>query len=154
MKIVRPIICLMFLIFAFTACAGEDFKFPIYSRVSGYGYTNTWFVPMSQLEKQPRWDERDRPPLSVGKAISLSKAWLVSKGFSTNCYVGSIEFRSVDRGAPPDSDSKLRPCWFYIIQFEEVAMVGSWATCVVLPDGSVVQPVTTPQTTNIVRYLD
>ena len=161
MKILRPIIFLTFVIFTLAASAGEDFKFPIYSRVSGYEYTNTWFVPMSRIEKLPGWNERGEPPLSVGKAVSRAKAWVVSKGFSTNCYVGSIEFRSLARGTPPESAMKLpedvakfRRCWIYIIHFEQVAMVGSWVTSIVLSDGSIVEPETTPQTTNNVRYLD
>jgi hypothetical protein len=163
MKIVRPFICLAFFVFTLAAYAGEDFKFPIYQRVSGYGVTNTWFVPMSRLEKLPKWNEQGEPPLSVGKAMSLAKAWIVSKGFNTNCWVSSIEFRSVDRGAPPvppnklSVPSKLRPCWFYIIHFEEVAMVGSWATCVVLSDGSIVEPECSPKVPDSksdLRYLD
>src|ERR1035438_9122989 len=161
MKIVRPIICLRFVIFALAASAGEDFKFSIYSRVSGYDYTNTWFVSMSRLEKLPQWNEKGEPRLSVGKAMALAKAWVVSKGFSPNCYVGSIEFRSLAPGTPPESArklsedvSKFRRCWIYIIHFEQVAMVRSWVTCVVLSDGSIVEPETTPQTTNTVRYLD
>jgi hypothetical protein len=160
MKIVRPIIFLTFAIFTLTASAAEDFKFAIYSRVSGYDYTNTWFVPMSRFETLPKWNEQGEPPLAVGKAMSVAKAWVISKGFNTNCWVGRIEFRPFAMGQPPVPPTKpskpsgLRPCWFYIIHFVEVGMVGSWATCVVLPDGSVVEPVTTPQTTNMVRYLD
>ena len=160
MKTKHPIICLTVLLFTLAASAGEDFKFPIYSRGSRYGYTNTWYVSMSRLKKLPKWNEQGEPPLSVGKAISLGKAWVVSKGFSPDCYVGGVEFCSVNRGAPPippdnpNKPSELRPYWFYTIHFEEVMMIGSWTTCVVLSDGSIVEPETIPQTTNIVRYLD
>ena len=136
------------------AYAGEDISFPIYQRVSGYGYTNTWFVAESRFVKKAEWDEKGEPRLSVGKAVSLAKAWVVSKGGSPNSYVCGIEFRSLDRGAPPDSPSKFRPFWFYVIRHCEVYQVGSSMTCIVLLDGSVVEPKTTPQTTNIVRYLD
>ena len=156
MKIVTSIICLTFFIFTLAVSAGEDFKFPIYRHISGYGVTNTWLVSMSTLKKLPGWNEQGEPPLPVGKAVSLAKAWIVSKGFNTNCYVGSIEFRSASSGEPPTnpSPSGLRPCWFYIIHFEEVAMVGSWATCVVLPDGSIVEPECTPATRKMARYLE
>jgi hypothetical protein len=160
---VRSIVSLSFFIFTLATSTGEDFKFPIYRRVSGYDVTNTWFVLVSRLEKLPKWNERDEPPLSVGKAMLLAKAWVVSKDFNTNCYVGSVEFRSVARGTPPVPPNKLsglpnlRPCWFYIIHFEEVAMVGSWATCVVLPDGSIVEPECSPNlpdSKRVLRYLD
>jgi hypothetical protein len=160
MKIVTSIICLIFFIFTLGVSAGQDFKIPIYQHISSIGYTNTWLVRMSTLKKLPGWNEQGEPPLPVGKAVSIAKAWMVSKGFNDNCYVGSIEFRSVDPGEPPaslvklSSPSGLRPCWFYIIHFEEVAMVGSWATCVELPDGSIVEPESAPASTNMWRYLE
>lgn len=130
-----------------SAFAREESEFPVYSRVSGYGFTNTWYVPTSKLMKLPGWNGPGEPPLSVGKAVSVAKAWIASKSLN-NSYVNSIDFKSFNFQAPSG------PCWIYIIHFQEVAMFGSWATCVVLPDGSVVEPETTPQTTNIVRYLD
>jgi hypothetical protein len=154
MKILRLIICLKLFIFTLAAYADEDFKYPIYSRVSGYEITNTWFVSKSRIEKTAGWDEKGEPSLSVGKAVSLAKAWVVSKGGSTNSYVETIEFRSVDRGAPPGSTSKFRPFWFYKIRFYQVAQFGSSMTCIVLLDGSVVEPESAPHTGRIVDYLD
>jgi hypothetical protein len=160
MKIVNSIICLIFFVFILDVSSGQDFRFPIYQHTSALGYTNTWLVPISTLRKLPGWNEQSEPPLPVGKAVSLAKAWMVSKGFSTQCYVGSIEFRSASPGEPPaslvklNSPSGLRPCWFYIIHFEEVAMVGSWATCVELLDGSIVEPESAPASTNMWRYLE
>ncbi|HEY1789730.1 MAG TPA: hypothetical protein VGJ73_16400 [Verrucomicrobiae bacterium] len=139
------------------ASAGEDFELAIHSHVSGAGYTNTWWVPMSTFTNLPGWDEKGEPPLSVGQAVSLAKAWLVSKGFSTNIFPSSVRFVSSTPGVPqvpPNDPYKLRPRWFYIIEFGGVYLLGSSATCVVLPDGSVVDPETSPPTTNMWRYLD
>jgi hypothetical protein len=154
MKILRLIICLTLLVFTLAAYAGEDFPFPIYQRVSGYDITNTWFVAKSEIEKAAGWDEKGEPSLPVGKAVSLAKAWVVSKGGHTNSYVTTIEFVSADRGHPPESPSKFRHFWFYIIRFHEVAQYGSSMTCVVLLDGSVVEPESKPHTGRIVDYLD
>jgi len=154
MKIFRLIICPTLLIFTLVAYAGENFPFPIWGRVSGYGITNTWFVASSRMEKAAGWDEKGEPPLPVGKAVSLAKAWVISKGGSTNSYVETVEFRSADRGAPPGSSSKFRPFWFYKIKFYQVAQFGSSMTCVVLLDGSVVEPESEPHTGRIVDYLD
>jgi hypothetical protein len=151
MRTISLIVCLTLFIFALAAYAGEDFKFPIYEHVSGYGITNTWFVALSRVEKSAGWDEKGEPQLPVGKAVSIAKAWVVSKGGSTNSYVDNIVFRSVDRGYP---HSKLRPFWFYNIQFHDVYMFGSSVTCIVLLDGSVVEPESKPHTGRIVDYLD
>ena len=131
MKIVFPIVGLVFFSFFLAAFAGEDFKFPIHQRVSGYGVTNTWCVSMRRLTNMPAWSERGEPPLSVGKATLLAKYWIVSKGGSTNSYVLNVEFHSVAPGAHPSTGPHLRPCWFYIIRFHEVYQYGSGATCVV-----------------------
>jgi hypothetical protein len=153
MKIVRSIICLTLFIFNLSAFASEDFPFPIYQRVSGYGITNIWFVAKSQIEKTAGWDEKGEPPLPVGKAVSLAKAWVVSKGGSTNSYVVSVIFRSAAMGEPTGSSS-FRRFWFYTIRFHEVYQFGSGVTCVVLSDGSIVEPESTPHVTNQLHYLD
>src|SRR5476649_932386 len=100
MKIVRSIICLTLLIFTLDAYADEDL-FPLYQNVSFYTGTNTWFVSRSQIEKSAGWSETGEPSLPVGKAISLAKAWVASKGGNTNSYVMTVEFRPIDRGHPP-----------------------------------------------------
>jgi hypothetical protein len=160
MKIVFQIICLTLSIFSLAARAGEEFKISVHQHVSGYGITNTWFIAKSRLEKLPKWDEQGEPPLSVGKAASLAKDWVVSKGGQTNCYVVSIQFRSIDRGNPPVPPSKesllspVRAYWFYVVNYYQVYQYGSSVTCVVLPDGSIIEPESTPSVTNHLHYLD
>ena len=154
MKIVRTLICLTLFAFTLNAYASKDFLFPIYQHVSFYTGTNTWFVPRSQIEKSAGWDEKGEPSLPVGKAVSLAKAWVVSRGGRTNSYVTTVEFCSADRGAPPNSPSKFRHFWFYIIRFHEVAQFGSSMTCIVLLDGSIIEPQSTAQKRSIGDYLD
>jgi hypothetical protein len=152
MKIVRSLICLALLAFSLAAYAGEDFPIPLYHHVSFYTGTNTWFVSKSQIVKSAGWNETGEPSLPVGKATALAKAWVVSKGGSTDSYVTSIEFRSLDRGSP---SSEYRHFWYYIIQLHEVAQFGSSATCIVLLDGSVVEPQSaTKKRGGIGDYLD
>ena len=100
----------------------------------------------------PGWNEiKGEPPLPVGKAVSLAKAWVVSKGGATNSYVETVVFRSMDRGGP---NSKFRPFWFYTIRFHDVYQFGSSVTCIVLLDGSIVEPESKPHTGRILDYLD
>jgi hypothetical protein len=132
------IVCLDLVISVLAACADEEIKYPIFRHDGGYGNTNVWFVTKSRLEKLPVWKEaEEEPPLQVGKAISLAKTWVLSKGASTNCYVGTLTFSSLGRSSLND---KYHYVYFYIIQFDEVAQFGSHMTCVVLLDGSIVEP--------------
>jgi hypothetical protein len=155
-KIILSIICLTLFGFTMAARAGDDSKFPIYRHVNFFGNTNTWFVPTSDFDKLPKWDEKGEPPLSVGKAVSLAKAEMVSIGGSTNAYVMSVEFHPAGPASTVPKYSKFHSFWFYVIHFEEVWTVGSSATCVVLMDGSVLWPQLRhePKQKSINDYLD
>jgi len=97
-----------------------------------------WFLTKSRLEKLPIWKEsEEEPPLPIGRAISQAKKWAVSKGASPNCFFEAVTFRSF---SPESVDSKYRSVYFYIIRFGEVAQFGSHMTCIVLLDGSIVEP--------------
>jgi hypothetical protein len=150
-KNLYSILCLMMLIFTVTGCCGDEVKYPIYSLVSGYGPTHTWSVTKSHFEEVPKWNEKGEPPLAVGQAISIAKAWIISIGGSTNSFVDTVTFRSLQRGYPNDN---LRPFWFYIIRFHDVFQFGSSVTCVVLLDGSVAVSESKPPTGRGPDYLD
>lgn len=142
-----------------SACAREESKFPICERIISFGITNKWFVPATDFDTVPKWNEKGEPPLLVGKAISLAKAAIVSIGGNTDSFVTSVEFRPAAWGAPPTSNSeysKYRSFWYYIIDFQEVSLVGSHTTCVVLMDGSVLWPELRyePKQKSIQDYLD
>jgi hypothetical protein len=164
MKRAYPIVCLTLLLFAWAARAGQDLDFPLYHRVSSYHITNTWSVAMSKLAALPGWDEKGELPLAVGKVASLAREWMVSKGGNTSCTIYSVEFRyaniefgSVSTNVPPVYTSEYRKCWFYIVRLREAFLVGSWATCIVLPDGTVVEPTCLPRVPDSnknLRYLD
>jgi hypothetical protein len=129
---------LNFFISALATYADEETKYEIFRRDGGYENTNVWFVTKSRLEKLPVWKElEEEPPLPIGRAISLAKKWIVSKGASTNCYLGTITFRSMGPSSPNHPNHFV---YYYIIQFCEVAQYGSRMTCIVLPDGSIVEP--------------
>jgi len=151
MKIVHSLFCLTFCFFTLASLAAEDDKYPIFSRVSFYGPTNTWFVTRSQLNRVPGWDEKGEPPLPVAKAVSLATAWVVSKGGGTNSFVETIEFRSLERGNPK---GKYRSFWFYKIRFHDAFRYGNSVTCIVLLDGSIVEPKSEPHTGREIDYLD
>jgi hypothetical protein len=164
MKSLYSIVCLTLILLTRAAHAGEDLDFPVYHRVSAYGITNTWSVPMSMLAKQPGWDEKGALPLPVGQAATLAKDWIVSKGGNAKCSIYSVEFRyaniefgSVTTNVPPVYTSEYRKCWFYIVRLRDAFLIGSWATTIVLPDGTVVEPICSPKVPNskpTLRYLD
>jgi len=136
-----------------SASASEDIKYPVYHHISGYGFTNTWYVTKSRLETIPRWDENGEPPLSAGKALSLAKAWVASKGAGspTNTCVESIVLRSWSQDYP---NSPNRSFWFYKIQFCNTFQYANHMTCIVLLDGSIVEPESEPKSKSDARYLD
>jgi hypothetical protein len=164
MKSVYPIVCLTLILLTRAVHAGEDLDFPIYHRASSYGITNIWSVPMSTLAKLPGWDEKGPLPIPVGQVATLAKSWIVSKGGNAKCSINSVEFRyaniefgSVTTNVPPVYTSEYRKCWFYVIRLRDAFLMGSWATCIVLPDGTVVEPVCSPKipdSKKTLRYLD
>jgi len=153
MRTVFSIVFLSVLFSIRSASAGEEIKYPIYQHISGYGFTNTWSITKSRLDKIPRWDDNGEPPLSAGKALSLAKAWVVSKGACapTNTCAESIVLRSLSQDFP---GSAYRSFWFYKIQFCNTFQYANHMTCIVLLDGSIVEPESEPESKSYARYLD
>jgi hypothetical protein len=131
-------LCLLFGIFAvkLNALAGEDFKFPLYEHDSPYSGTNLWLVSMSRLEKGPRWKIGEKePPLPVGKAVAIAKKWIVSKGCSKDSCLDELILRPIST-----YPGELQNICYYNILFGNVGPVGHYRRCIVLMDGTVVEP--------------
>jgi hypothetical protein len=96
--------------------------------------TNQWWLPLDRLERLPRWRGVGNPPVSVKTALRITRKWIASK--SGDGDVDHILLRPID---PDASESKYRLCYFYTIEFC-VHPYGNHITCVVLMDGSVLEP--------------
>jgi hypothetical protein len=96
--------------------------------------TNQWWLPLERVERLPRWGGQGDPPVSIDQALRVARKWIAPK--SGNGDVHRILLRPIN----PDSlASKFRFCYFYTIEFC-VSPYGNHITCVVLMDGTVLEP--------------
>jgi hypothetical protein len=96
---------------------------------------DVWQIPLSRCAKLPEWKPQEgEPPLSPGKATAIASRWIHGGEME------SIEIRPVNR-----SDSgRYRSVYFYAITFS-VAPYGNHKSCVVLMDGTVLEPQPPPR---------
>jgi len=116
--------------------AQQEFRFHLY-RAEAYlaSGNDDWFLSTNRCSKLPAWHpEKKDPPLSVKKAIRIAKSWLVKKGLGGG-QIELILLRPVNR----TDDGPYRSTFFYVIEFG-VAPYGNHVTCVVLMDGTVLEP--------------
>jgi hypothetical protein len=124
------------LLFFACCCQAEDVKLPLFRHSTQSELTNVWSVSFERLRKTPQWKSGEsEPPLSVGKAVMLAKAWCVSKGCSPELWVEEIEFRPVFQ-----TGGEFKFTYYYNILFGNVTYYGHYRRCIVLMDGTVVEP--------------
>jgi hypothetical protein len=96
--------------------------------------TNQWWLPMDRLGRLPPWRGEGDPPVSIKKALKVARKWIASK--SGDGAVAHILLRPIN---PDSSEPKYRLSYFYTIEFC-VSPYGNHITCVVLMDGTVLEP--------------
>ena len=95
--------------------------------------TNFWYLSTTQAARLPKWHPTSpEPPLSLKKALRSAKKWIDSKGG------GEIE-EVVLRPLRPSDSSPYRYLFYYRITFG-VAPYLNHLTCIVLMDGTVLEP--------------
>jgi hypothetical protein len=125
----------MFLGLGLATVAAKEFKLELYQHEC-YRGTNVWSVFQSRIDKLPPWKFGDgEPPLSLGKAVTIAKAWIVSKGCSQDSCVEEATVRPIY----PEAGKYQKIC-YYNISFCNVGLVGHHRRCLVLMDGTVVEP--------------
>jgi hypothetical protein len=98
--------------------------------------TNQWWLPYGRLDHLPLWKDAERnPPISLKKAISLARKWTISK-IGHDGDIDQVLLRPI---GPDVGQSKLSLSFFYAIEFS-VNPYGNHITCVVLMDGTVLEP--------------
>jgi hypothetical protein len=128
-------------IFILTGCLNAtiaaDSEVELFTHPNNGGLeTNVWIVPLATLDIAPKWKMGEgEPPLSVGKAITLARKWLISKGCDTNAWVAELTIRPV----APQSQKYQRICYYNIL-FGGVGFFGHFKRCIVLMDGTIVEP--------------
>jgi hypothetical protein len=97
-------------------------------------YKDVWKLPISRCAKLSEWNPQEgEPPLSLGKAAAIASKWVSSKNHPGD--VESIEVRPVNRS----ESGKFTRVFFYAFTFS-VAPYGNHKSCVVLMDGTVLEP--------------
>lgn len=106
----------------------------LYYHVNQWGSTNVWFTSQYALTNAPKWKAgEEEPPLSLGKAIDIAKKQMV---YPEGKGVYWIEEIAVTPFAPT-SDTGI---YYYNIVFGGVSYVGHLRRCIMLMDGTIVQP--------------
>jgi hypothetical protein len=116
------------------ASRGEDHKILLCQAEAYHNPgTNQWWVPLSRLERLPLWRGKGNPPLSIEKALRIARRWITPQ--SGDGDVDHILLRPIG----PSAESKYRYLYYYVVEFS-VSPYGNYITCVVLMDGTVVEP--------------
>jgi hypothetical protein len=116
---------------------GEEDRIKLYQTDMDWGGgTNQWWLPISRLEKLPKWyPEKGEPLISQTSALKIARKWITSRGVSGSYSVDSILLRSVT----PDT-GKYQFDFYYRIVFGNVNAYLNHMTCIVLMDGTVLEP--------------
>jgi hypothetical protein len=102
-------------------------------------YKDVWKLPIGRCAKLSEWKPQEgEPPLSLGKATAIASKWVSSKNNPGD--VESIEVHPVNRS----NYGKFTRVFFYAITFS-VAPYGNHKSCVVLMDGTVLEPEPHPE---------
>jgi hypothetical protein len=114
---------------------GEEGKILLYQTDAYLGAgTNQWWLPASRLEHLPHWKGNGNPPLSVKRALKIARKWIAPR--SGDGDVHHILLRAINADA---LEARYRYSFYYAIEFC-VNPYGNHITCIVLMDGSVLEP--------------
>lgn len=104
-------------------------------RRSGANYE--WWVPIERMKRLPDWKpniaDGGDPPLSVGAAVKIARLWVIKNGAPKDTRLQRVFLK------PIDWEGTLFPNEYYYIITFEAGLLDS-IDCVVLVDGSVVEP--------------
>ena len=120
-------------IFSAGAVCGQDYKIEIYGHENQWGNTNIWLVSKRVLLNAPHWKAGKEPPLSPGKAIKIARKWIFAKGAYPDFWIEDIELK-------PFAPTSRTGIYFYNILIGGAGLVGHVQRCIILMDGTIVEP--------------
>lgn len=132
--LLRALFLAALFIAAYASTRGEEHAIRLHE-ASAYlgGDTNQWWLSLDRLKRLPQWRGEGNPPVSIRQALKVARKWIRPKA-----GYGEVD-RILLRPINPDDDAIYRFCYFYVIQFC-VSPFGNHITCVVLMDGTVLEP--------------
>jgi hypothetical protein len=113
---------------------GED-DLELFRHETQGGHTNVWLVSFATLDRAPRWNDGEKPPLPLEAAVKISKQWIISQGANTNLWIDSIEIRPVFPGY-----IKYEGIYYYNVRYGGVGYIGHHRRCIILMSGKIVKP--------------
>ena len=132
-------LCSLCLVFENGAFGEDNTRILLYSEVRRSGQTNEWWLPYARLETLPRWNPaHEEAPVSLSRAIALATNWVVSKEGPGIGYIDEIHIASFHSTA-----KTFRYVYYYRIIFQ--ARWADYMGCIVLMDGTVLEPEKKPQ---------
>jgi len=112
-------------------CHAEDALTFLYSHETQGEFTNVWKVSANALKKSLWHPGNEEPPVPLGKIVQLAKKWVVATGANTNCWVNTIEIRVLGENGS---------ICYYNVLFGGVGYFGHRRRCILLMDGTIVEP--------------
>ena len=137
----KIIVCLCFASLMVTCkCVYAAQYYKIYEADAWLGAgKDVWSISSNRCASLPEWKpQKGEPPLSLGKAASIASEWASSKNHGGD--IESIEVYPVNRS----KSGKFTSVFFYASTLE-VAPYLNHISCVVLMDGTVLEPDPRPQ---------
>lgn len=132
MSIIRLILfsCLATALFTHAA-SGQDDGFVFYRHINQWERTNVWFISYERLTNAPKWKGQGEPPLSVSRALNIAEK-----------HVGACTNNScvVEISLTPFCPMTDAGIYYYNILLGGMSYVGHLRRCIILMDGSVVEP--------------
>jgi hypothetical protein len=121
-------------LFSHTAFCHDD-GFEIYRHINQWEQTNIWRISVQRLTNAPVWKGQEEPPLSIGRALKIAETHIAMANKATHgsCWVMEINLTQV----APMSNTGI---YYYNILLGGVSYVGHFRRCIILMDGSIVEP--------------
>ena len=106
----------------------------LYHHVNQWGSTNVWFASQYTLTHTPKWKAgEEEPPLSLGKAIDIARKHLAYPDGKGAYWIQEI-------AVTPFAPTSNTGIYYYNIVLGGTSYVGHWNRCIILMDGTIVQP--------------
>jgi hypothetical protein len=131
----RLVFCLILSFFFSGIAFGHDFTAVLYSHETQGGFTNIWRVSSDVLAKAPIWKAGGEPPLSPGKAVAIAKAHIIAAGGNKDLWVADMALNPVFPGS-----KEYEGVYYYNICFGGGSCVGHFQRCILLMDGTIIEP--------------
>jgi hypothetical protein len=122
------------------AAGGEDVRIYLFSHARRSGTTNEWWLPVSRFSRLPKWNpEKDELPLPLGEALRIARHWIALKPHRSPLPLESVTLIPIQ-----PNEEEFRHAFYYQFLFR-VDPFDSMA-CIVLMDGTVLEPDIAPPT--------